>query len=341
MTLADVARMAGVSSASASLILNRRAGTRISSETQERVRTAARELGYRPNIAAQSLRTDKSHTVAFVSDFVSTTRFAARMIRGAMKAADELGQVLIVVETEGDVEREARAMHTVLDRQVDGIILAAERARAVDIPDFPDSVNVIMLNAMNDAHPHAILPDELQGGRTAVRELTAAGHRDIGLVGYDFESGIGGSSPSVTLERRMHGIREQMAADRARFIAQGGSRRWEPEEGYRIARAQLRAGPVRAFLCLNDRLAFGAYQAIAEAGLTIPDDISVVSFDDDDISSYLRPGLTTVALPHEAMGRLAVERLYRGSPAEEVLVAMPSIRRGSVAPLSVGARRTG
>jgi LacI family transcriptional regulator len=90
--------------------------------------------------------------------------------------------------------------------------------------------------------------------------------------------------------------------------------------------------PVRpsAVICMNDRLAFGAYQAIAEAGLGVPQDVSVVSFDDDAIAAWLRPGLSTAALPHEQMGRLAVELLLGGVAAEPCRVPMPLRRRGSI-----------
>jgi LacI family transcriptional regulator len=84
-----------------------------------------------------------------------------------------------------------------------------------------------------------------------------------------------------------------------------------------------------ALLCLNDRLAFGAYQALAEARLTVPDDVSIVSFDNDEIAAYLRPGLTTIALPHDEMGRQAVNLLLSGSSEGETLVSMPVITRGS------------
>lgn len=82
----------------------------------------------------------------------------------------------------------------------------------------------------------------------------------------------------------------------------------------------------------HDRLAFGAYQAIAEAGLRVPDDVSIVSFDNDEIAAYLRPGLTTVALPHEAMGRRAVELLLTNGAEEEHLIPMPVVERASIAP---------
>jgi LacI family transcriptional regulator len=81
---------------------------------------------------------------------------------------------------------------------------------------------------------------------------------------------------------------------------------------------------------MNDRLAFGAYQALSDLGLHVPDDVSIVSFDDDEIAAYLRPGLTTIALPHEAMGRLAVELLLDGRKGKEHLVPMPVVNRGSL-----------
>ena len=83
-------------------------------------------------------------------------------------------------------------------------------------------------------------------------------------------------------------------------------------------------------LCLNDRLAFGAYQALAEAGLVIPDDVALVSFDNDELASYLRPGLTTIALPHEQMGRAAVELLLDPPATTGTTLPMPTIWRGSI-----------
>jgi LacI family transcriptional regulator len=326
-----VARRAGVSSASASLILNEREGTRLSQDAHERVRAAAEELGYRPNIAAQSLRTERTHSVAFISDFVATTRFAGRMISGAMKAADQVGQVLLVVETGGDLAREKRAINTVLDRGVDGIVFAAMTEREVEIPKFPDTENVMLLNATSERYAHCVLPNEEVGGATAVRLLTDAGHREIGLVGYDFETAVGGSR-SLALDRRLGGIRHALDATESQLLGQVGCEEWEPAEGYRAARAILRrsARPT-ALLCLNDRLAFGAYQAAEELGLRIPQDVSIVSFDDDEIAGYLRPGLTTVALPHERMGRLAIARLFQHASPQEVLVDMPVVSRGSIA----------
>jgi LacI family transcriptional regulator len=107
---------------------------------------------------------------------------------------------------------------------------------------------------------------------------------------------------------------------------------WEPDEGYEATRKLLRRKDrPQAIVAMNDRLAFGAYQAASEAGLRIPDDLSIVSFDNDELAAYLRPGLTTVALPHEAMGARSVELLLHPGPAGEELIPMPVIERASVA----------
>ena len=106
---------------------------------------------------------------------------------------------------------------------------------------------------------------------------------------------------------------------------------WEPQVGYR-AMQQLLASEVRptGLISINDRLAFGAYQALAEHGLRVPDDLSIASFDDDVIASYLRPGLTTAAIPYEEMGRRAMEMLLSDAEPEHLLVHMPLRVRESV-----------
>jgi LacI family transcriptional regulator len=136
---------------------------------------------------------------------------------------------------------------------------------------------------------------------------------------------------SETVAQRLAGIRHEMAAHGLSFVAEESCWEWEPHHGYEIVARLLRQGTrPNALLCLNDRLAFGAYQALAEIGLTVPDDVSVVSFDNDEIAAYLRPGLTTIALPHDEMGRQAVQLLLSGSNEGETLVPMPVVARGSI-----------
>lgn len=331
-TLADVARLAGLSTTAASMILNGRPDTRLSQDAHDRVNAAAQALGYRPNVAARGLRTDKTLTIGFISDVVATTRFASGLIKGALAAAEGAGHVVLVLETGGDPARETEAIAAVLDRQVDGIIFATMRARELFVPNLPSGTAVVMLNATNAQHTTSVLPDEYAGGAQAVQILVDHGHREgIVLLGQndEVERDV---FRSATVARRVAGIRNSMASHGLEFVAEESIWLWEPDEGYKATRQLLeRDEDVRALLCMNDRIAFGAYQALAEAGLSVPDDISIVSFDNDELAAYLRPGLTTVALPHEAMGRRAVELLLSPTSQGETLVPMPVVMRDSVA----------
>lgn len=330
VTLADVARLAGLSTTAASMILTGRPDTRLSADAHAKVHAAAASLGYRPNVAARALRTDKSRSIAFISDYVATTRFASGLIRGALAAAEDAKHVMLVLETGGEPAREIQAVEAALDRQVDGLIFAAMRAREVFVPDMPINLPVVMLNGTSARFPISVLPDEYRGGRAAVDLLVKAGITDkIVLLGHNGEQEAG-LFRSDAISRRFAGIRDGMADAGLTFSAEISSWNWEPGPGYDMTRKVLKSHKPRALLCLNDRLAFGAYQAIAEAGLSIPGDIALVSFDNDEIASYLRPGLTTIGLPHENMGRRAVELLLGPQTAPPAVVEMPVIPRGSL-----------
>ena len=338
VTLADVARLAGLSPTAASMILTGRPDTRLSAEAHARVHAAASELGYRPNLAARALRTDKTRTIAFVSDVVATTRFANGLIRGTLEAADQVGHVVLVLETGGEPAREVQAIEAALDRQVDGFIFASMRAREVFVPTLPAATRVVMLNATSRHHPLSVLPDEFEAGLGAVQLLHEAGFRDgIALIGHN-EAAEEGLFRSETVARRLAGIRAGLARFGIGFVAEESCWNWEAANGYDLVSGLIaRQVPLKALLCLNDRLAFGAYQALGEAGLRVAGDVSVVSFDNDELAADLRPGLTTFALPHEEMGRTAV-RLLLADSAEvgERLMPMPLIRRDSLA--GIGAR---
>jgi LacI family transcriptional regulator len=330
-TLADVAKLAGLSRTAASMILTGRPDTRLSEEAHVKVMAAADKLGYRPNVAARSLRTERTQSIAFISDVVATTRYAMGLIRGALQAAEERNHVMLVLETNGEPARETEAINAALDRGVDGIIFAAMRAREIFVPNIPLRIPVVMLNATSSRFPTSVLPDEARGGRDAVRLLAEAGVRSgIALLGQSDDAEVG-LFRSETVARRVHGIRAEMKRRHLSFVAEESCWNWEPDEGYRLARKLLRRDePIRALLCMNDRLAFGTYQALSELGLSVPNDVAIVSFDNDELAAYLRPGLTTIALPHEDMGRQAVDLLLGDSTRRENLIHMPVVVRGSL-----------
>jgi LacI family transcriptional regulator len=338
-TLADVARLAGLSKTAASMVLNGREGTRLSADAHRRVFAAAAELGYRPNMAARSLRTQKSSTLAFISDIVATTRFAGDMIRGALDAAREHDHVLLIAETQGDESFEQSAIEAMLDRQVDGVVYAAMASRQLIVPAALTTHPTVLLNATSADGRPCVLPDDEQAGEAVATALIEAGHHDcIALIGrnrlkeHDDEV-------SLAAPARLRGIDRALTAAGTGLFAGVACQDWLPEHGYAAMRTLLRkSSRPTAVICMNDRLAFGVYQALAEAGLAVPRDVSVVSFDDDAMAAWLRPGLSTAALPHEEMGRTAVEMLLTGS-ADHCLVPMPLRRRGSIGPPITGRRQ--
>lgn len=330
VTLADVARLAGLSTTAASMILTGKPDTRLSADAHEKVHAAAASLGYRPNVAARALRTDKSRSIAFISDYVATTRFASGLIRGALAAASEAKHVMLVLETGGEPAREIQAVEAALDRQVDGFIFAAMRSREVFVPDIAINMPVVMLNGTSARFPTSVLPDEYQGGRSAVDLLVRSGIGEgIVLLGHNAKEEAG-LFRSGSIARRFAGIRDAMAEAGLDFAAELSCWNWEPSHGYDLTQKLLKSQQPRCLLCLNDRMAFGAYQALAEAGLSVPNDVALVSFDNDELASYLRPGLTTISLPHEAMGHRAVDMLLTRQTGSEALIPMPPVIRGSL-----------
>ncbi len=312
VTLADVARSAGVSQTAASFVLSgRREEMRISLDVEARVLQAVRETGYRPNIVSRSLRTGATQTIGFVSDTVATTPFAGHLVWGALDAARERGHLLFIGETEGDPDLERQLIEAMHDRRVDGIVLASMYTRKIAVPKVLLDGPAVLLNALPRRHSTipSVLPDEIEAGRTAARVLLEAGHNDgIYLIGAG-PRGNQAPKDSLAAVERLQGIKEALRAAGVEISGAVACPDWQPELGYKATRQLLDRAIPSALICFNDRLAFGAYQALAHAGLAMPDDVSVVSFDDDTLASWVRPQLTTVALPHYELGHAAIEVL--------------------------------
>jgi LacI family transcriptional regulator len=335
VTMADVARSAGVSPTTASFVLSGRTDMRISQASRDRVLQAARVLGYRPNVTARSLRTKSTQTIGLVSDTITTTPFAGQVIRGALEAARARDHQLFITETGGDRQAEPALVNGLLDRQVDAVIYAAMYTHYVTPPAELQGRRVVLLNCLAPGFDApSVIPDEITAGRAAGRALLAAEHTSGIWV-------IGGHHALPTTpegvfagNERMRGLQEVLREAGARLDGVVECD-WYVEDGYREVGALLAAGHrPRALVCSTDRVSFGAYQALAEAGLSIPDDVSIVSFDDQDIASWLRPGLTTLALPHYELGRIAMELILGDEPLDNTVHRVPmTLRtRASVAP---------
>ena len=330
-TMKDVAERSGVSVTTVSHVLNEVPGKRVNAQTRARVVAAAEELLYRPNQLARGLRTQRSGMIGFLSDRVSTTPFAGRMILGAQDAAEEAGSMLLLLNSGGDPDLEEREVEVLRERQVDGIVYALFYHRVVTPPSNLTDGPAVLLDARSaDGAISSVVPDEVGGARTAVQALLAAGHRRIAYVSTHDDI------PAKHL--RMAGFRQALEVYGVPFeSALVVERSANAHGGFEGAQELLsRANAPTAIFCFNDRTALGVYQAAAELGLRIPADISVVGFDDQElISDSLRPGLTTVALPHYEMGRWAVrtllEQIDSGSPLPtHALLDCPLVNRASV-----------
>jgi LacI family transcriptional regulator len=335
VSIKDVAAAAGVSATTVSHVLNEVPGKRVSESTRGRVQAAAADLAYRPSSIARGLRLQRSFTLALVSDEIATTPYAGRMILGAQEAASKHGWLLMLVNTSRDRELEQREVGSLLQRQVDGILYATMYHRLVEVPALLSGTPTVLLDARSaDGLVSSVAPDEVAGGRAAVQELLDAGHTRIGFVtSLDVVPATHG---------RLRGYREALAEAGVPFDAQlvVADTASNSHGGLRAALVLLgRPDPPTALFCYNDRMAMGAYQAAAELGLRIPGDLSIVGFDDlEIIADGLRPGLTTVALPHYEMGVWAVEQILREIDEEAPLIpihdliACPIVRRDSVRP---------
>lgn len=330
--LADVAKLSGVSQTTVSMVLNDRPNTRLSEETAERVRAAAAQLNYRPNPSARGLRVGKTATVGFISDEVTVTRFASAMIRGLLDVAEQREHTVLISESGRRPARIAAALDAMLDRRPDGIVFGLMGAKQIEVPKVPSDIPVVLLNSTStEGHP-SVLPDEYQAGREAARVLLDQGHRRIALIGRSAE--LLKPEVSVTVGARYAGIDDALAEAGVDLVAEIEGMVWEPDLGFEGVHQLLDEGAsFTGLICLNDRLAFGAYQALQERGLKVPHDVSVVSFDDEDLASYLRPKLTTMRIPYLEMGRRAMELVLGDERPAQSLIPMPLQNRESVRPL--------
>lgn len=332
VTLADVARAAGVSATTVSFVLTGREGMRISESTAERVREASDRLGYRPNLAARGLRAKETLTLGLVADTIGSEPYAGQMVRGAIEEAAATSRMVMLAETEDYTDDGADLVEAMLDRRVDGLIYGSMYTRDVVPPAQLTSVPHVFLNCIPETLTGpSVIPAERAAGRTAAAALLAAGHT-TGIYHLGGRQVLEATPDGIYAGRaRLQGVEEELAAAGVRLSGVLECE-WIPEEGYRVAAQLLRTVRPSALICANDRLAFGAYQALGEAGLTVPGDVSVVSFDDSQLAGWLRPGLTSVALPHLEMGARAVELLVADDLAAVVHeIPMVLVERSSIA----------
>jgi LacI family transcriptional regulator len=333
VTMMEVARAAGVSQSSVSLVLNGMTGARISDATRQRVIAAARELGYMLPYFRRNLSHAPGHTIAYLADELSTTVFPVQNIDGARDAAWESGFLVSTHATRSNRALEAATIAAVRRNPgLIGIIYATIFTRRIELPPALEGLPTVLLNCYaNDRSAVAVVPGEVAGGFTATTYLICQGHRRIGF--------INGEPWMDATTDRLAGYRQALASADIAFdpeLVLDGD--WLPESGYAGLKTlmALRRPPTAVF-CGNDWMGAGALEAARELGLGVPADLSLIGYDDQVVAGYTRPPLTTVVLPNYEMGRKAAEvlidQVVHGKPPPARLIKIDGqvIERASVA----------
>jgi LacI family transcriptional regulator len=301
----DVADLAGVSRTTVSFVLNDVPESNIPQATRDRIWAAVEELGYRPNWMARGLRSQRTHTIGFISDVVATTPHANHMIQGAQDFAWKNETLLLLINIGDNQDMKMAAVNMMLERRVEGIIYASMYHREVHPPEIIKEVPTVMLDCyVADRSLPSVVPDDELGAYTAVSTLINKGHRRIGYMQN--------LDPVDAAILRLEGYKRALVENGIIFdkslVTEVTDR-----DGYDGAMNLLRR-PDRptAIFVFNDRMAMGAYDAIRNLNLKIPDDVAVISYDNQElIAPALYPALTTMELPHYDMGCWAVKQLFK------------------------------
>jgi LacI family transcriptional regulator len=333
-TMTDVAQIAGVSQSSVSLALNEMVGARISQATRARVLEAARRIGYQlPSARRASFAGVGRASIAYLVDEISTSPHPVVNLDGARDAAWESGHLVAAHITRSNRELEAFTIEAIKrDASVIGIIYSTIFTRRVSLPRGLEGVPTVLLNCYaEDRRFPCVVPGEIAGAFAATTHLIAKGHRRIGF--------INGEPWMDAAADRLKGYRQALAAAHITFDASlvcNGD--WLPLQGHRHATDLIGQTPrPTAIFCANDLMAMGALEAAAQRGLRVPDDISIMGYDDQELARYTNPPLSTLVLPNYEMGRRAVELLIqiatRGTSAQTAMIHVdgPLVERGSVA----------
>ncbi len=333
MTIRDVARVAEVHPGTVSRALNEETRTLVNPETAERVLRAAEQLGYRPNPIARGLKTNRSFTVGVVIPDLTNPLFPPIM-RGIEDRLAEAGYTALIVNTDNDADRERSQITAMRARQVDGFIAATARLdhELLEEAGAGGTPLVLVNRSFEDGSVPAVTVDDREGIRLAVEHVAALGHRRIGH--------LAGPQNVSTGHRRYLGFLDAMRAaglDVPDGYVSFTTALLEPE-GARACAELLDCRPqVTAIVAGNDRLAIGCYDTFAARGLSCPEDVSIVGFNDMPFIDRLRPPLTSVRVPQREIGTVAADLLLSqladpAQPAREILLEPALVIRASTGP---------
>lgn len=305
ITIQDVALAAGVSPATVSKVLN--AVPYVSADTESRVRAAMDQLNYRPSSIARSLKIKSTSTLGLITNDLEGV-FTMSMMRGVEEVATQQGFSVFLCNSYGEAERERAHLLVLMDKHIDGVILlngfrVGERpAPALPVGTIPV---VYLFQYTHELAVPSIIPDDFGGAVMGTQHLLDCGHRRIGV--------INGPANYEATHERLKGYQQTLEAAGIPFdpaLIRAG--KWYESSGYALAHELMSLPkPPDALFCMSDSLAVGAMSALRERRLRVPDDISIVGFDNRAFAAHQTPPLTTVLLPLVEMGRLAGELLLQ------------------------------
>lgn len=311
ITVTDVARRAGVSQPTVSLVLSNNPKARVAKSTRARVLQVAKELGYRPNLLALGLVHQRSFALGLIVPGFANPVYA-NIVSGAERVAAEMGYAVLLCETEQ--VNAAHHLEALLDRQVDGVIIAGVAATTLPQESLR-RLNVVLINQPSDIYS-SVAGDSLVAGRIAAGHLLGLGHEQIAFIGPST------SLPAFRLRER--GFAQALEAAGIAPPSDYWQRADASVEGGRSAmRALLALGaPPTAVFCATDIIALGAHKAASKAGVKLGSELSLLGCDDIEMNTLVSPELTSISVPQRELGALAVRQLIqqldRNPEAEDV-----------------------
>lgn len=333
MNLKSLAQHLGISASTVSRVMAGRGDEfRIAKETQKHILDEAAAMGVRPDELARSLRLQSTRTLGLVIPDISNPFFAA-LARAVERRARALGYTVLLADSEESAEVEGECIRMLLDRRIDGLILApvggdSAHLKALIASKLPLTQVDRVFTALKTA---AVVADNFTGACEAVKRLVKLGHRRIACL-------QGREDSSVILER-VRGYRAGLSEAGLRFEGKflvGGEHSQAIAREHTLRLLEMKPRPT-AVLALSNQLALGALEAVRERGLIIPEDLSLIAFDEQPWATLLSPPLTTLAQPVEDMGTVAVDRLCElikrgGKPSRKALTTLPVrlIERASI-----------
>lgn len=331
-TLRDVAAAAGVHAATASRALNPKTRRLVNVDTARRILRAAESLGYQPNPIARSLKTAKSSTIGLVIPDLTNPLFPP-IVRGIEDVLGPAGFNAWIVNTDNDPDRERTQIESLRSRQVEGLIIATARLEHPLLEKLHEQgMKMVLVNRrLENVEIPSVTPDDSSGIAMAVKHLFDLGHRRIVHL-----AGPQTTSTGLVRSRAFrHAIRDHGLDEDTSLVVECAY--WNEAEGARALRSLLDRGTqFTAIVAGTDLIALGCYDVFAERGICCPDDISVVGFNDMPFLDKLRPPLTTVKVPHYAIGaeaaRMLIETIEEpGRHARSLLLPLSLVVRQSTA----------